>query len=64
MRRINEDARRVLETAEIDGNYVRLPNLDRRTYAKVDKVLQLLGGKWNGNRKIRAHVFPATRRRR
>jgi len=31
--------------------------LDRKTYLKLNKVLEALGGKWN--RKAKAHIFPS-----
>jgi predicted RNA methylase len=50
--------REVLEAAEVDGVHLRLVGqLDRADYAKVNKVLEALGGKWN--RKAAAHVFAA-----
>lgn len=36
-------------------NLVRMPQMDRKTYLKVDQALQALGGKWA--RKSAAHVF-------
>lgn len=54
---IADDVADVLRRAITDGNAVRLPGdqLDRKLYQATDKVLQALGGKWNG--KARAHVF-------
>lgn len=36
-------------------NIVRMPQMDRKVYRKVDEALQALGGKWT--RKVAAHVF-------
>lgn len=36
-------------------NIVRMPQMDRKIYKKVDQALQALGGKWT--RKVAAHVF-------
>ena len=47
----------ILENSRIEENVLYLPNiqLDRADYMAVNKVLELLGGKWN--RKVRGHVF-------
>ncbi|MER7280484.1 class I SAM-dependent methyltransferase [Dactylosporangium sp. NPDC000244] len=53
---ILDSTRAVLADAVIDGNRLRLVGqLDRSEYARVNKVLEGLGGKWN--RKAGAHVF-------
>lgn len=45
-----------LKTATIDGFTVELSRqLDKSDYAKVDKILNALGGKWD--RRIKRHVF-------
>ena len=47
----------ILQQSNIDNNILFLPNekLDRNTYLEVNKVLELIGGKWN--RKAGGHVF-------
>ena len=47
----------IIEAGETREGMYYLPSekLDRKTYLKVNKVLELLGGKWN--RKEGAHVF-------
>lgn len=47
----------ILERSHIQGAELRLPpsQLDRATYAAVNKVIEAAGGKWN--RKSKAHVF-------
>ena len=56
-RRIEPEIIDILETAEVDGNEVRLTcgQLDRKTYTRTNEVLESLGGKWN--RKAKAHIF-------
>lgn len=47
----------VLAGAEVEGTALRLSRqLDRKTYKKVNEVLETLGGIWN--RRAKAHVFP------
>ena len=48
----------VLQQCEIDGNVIKLPNiqLDRKLYMEVAKALELIGGKWKGG-KIFGFVF-------
>lgn len=55
--RIAPDILNILSHSAIVGNNLALPEgqLDRKTYEAVNKVLELMGGKWN--RKSRAHVF-------
>lgn len=55
--KIENDILSILERCSIEGNAVRLPNeqLDRSTYQKVNKALELIGGKWNKSAK--AHLF-------
>jgi predicted RNA methylase len=44
---------------EIEGSQVRIPwQLDRALYEKVDKLLREAGGRWDGRKKVRAHVWP------
>lgn len=54
---LNETVLNILDSAEVDGNTVRLTcgQLDRTTYQNVNKALEALGGKWN--RKQAGHVF-------
>lgn len=49
----------ILQACTIDGNIVRLPagQLERKLYDEVAKALQLIGGKWKGN-KVMGFVFP------
>lgn len=58
--KIEKDILKIIEAGTSEGNLYRLPvgQLDRKTYVKVNKVLELLGGKWN--KKTKAHVFPET----
>jgi len=64
---IDDDVRGVLERTVAnskcyDGGVLRIAEqLDRALYLKVNKVLELLGGKWN--RKTKAHVFTENARR-
>jgi phospholipid N-methyltransferase len=42
----------------MDGNKLFLTaQLDRKTYLEVNKVLEIIGGKWN--KKEKAHIFPS-----
>ena len=53
---ISEDVAQVLQSAEVDGNDLRLTaQLDRPMYVAVNKVLAALGGKWNRGKGV--HVF-------
>lgn len=47
----------ILEEGRSEDNLFFLPDyqLDRKTYLKVNKVLECLNGKWN--RKLKAHIF-------
>lgn len=50
------DVLNVLKAAEIDGNALVIrQQLDRSQYQAVNKVLEMLGGKWD--RKAKAHIF-------
>ena len=55
--KIEERILNILGDSRIDGNTLCLPDiqLDRAEYMAVNKVLEMLGGKWN--RKARGHVF-------
>lgn len=48
----------VLQQCTVDGNVVKLPNiqLDRKLYQDVAKALELIGGKWKGG-KVFGFVF-------
>jgi phospholipid N-methyltransferase len=49
----------ILKKVVIDENVVRLPEqLPRDQYERVNRVLDLLGGKWN--RKLRGHLFESS----
>ncbi|WP_242435843.1 rRNA adenine N-6-methyltransferase family protein [Streptomyces sp. Root369] len=44
---------------EIRHDSVRVPfDLDRPVYERLDTVLKDMGGRWDGRKKVRAHVFP------
>ncbi|MFF4829509.1 hypothetical protein [Streptomyces sp. NPDC001312] len=46
------------QRTEIQHDQVRiLFELDRPVYEQVDKVLKELGGRWDGRKAVRAHVF-------
>lgn len=54
---ISEDVAEVLQSAEVDGNELRLTQeLDRPLYLAVNKVLAALGGKWDRGKRV--HIFP------
>ena len=43
----------------IHGDRVQIPfELDRGLYGRVNKVLKDIGGRWDGRKAVRAHVFP------
>lgn len=48
----------VLQQCTVDGNVVKLPNiqLDRKLYQDVAKALELIGGKWKGG-KVFGFIF-------
>jgi predicted RNA methylase len=54
---VGQDILQILERSALEGPLLRLPDgqLDRSTYAAVNKVIEAAGGKWN--RKAKAHVF-------
>ena len=60
MKKIPENVMEVLGGCRVEGQVLYLPEgqLDRETYEAVNKVLTMMGGKWN--RKARGHVFPET----
>lgn len=54
--KIGADVQGVLSRSTIEGNVLKLPEqLERKLYQETDKVLRLLGGKWN--RSKGGHVF-------
>jgi len=55
---IMETVEKILQNCTIDGFVVKLPSiqLERKLYQEVAKKLELIGGKWNGN-KIMGFVF-------
>lgn len=55
--RVEQNILEILERSVVEGALLRLPptQLDRVTYAAVNKVIEAAGGKWS--RKDRAHVF-------
>ena len=54
------DKLEILNQCTVNGNYVKLPDvqLDRKLYLEVAKALELIGGKWKGG-KIAAFEFKA-----
>ena len=55
---VSNDVLAVLSAAQANENQVQLVGqLDRSLYARVNKVLEAAGGKWD--RKAKAHVFSA-----
>lgn len=56
--RITPGTLSILESCTVSGNNISLPawQLDRADYSAVNKVLELMGGKWSKTAK--AHVFP------
>lgn len=53
---VDDDTLRILDSSRFDGSQMFLPGqLDRSAYAKVAKVIEAAGGKWN--RKAAAHLF-------
>lgn len=55
--KINESTLKILGQCRTEGNILFLPDvkLDRAEYQAVNKVLEMLGGKWN--RKAKGHIF-------
>jgi predicted RNA methylase len=54
---ISEEVKSVLEAGRVDGNkyYLSGEQLERKLYVEVNKILELLGGKWN--RSAKCHIF-------
>ena len=56
MMRISPEILKVMSTWQVNRNQLVLPDqLDRKLYVEVNKVLEILGGKWD--RKAKAHIF-------
>ena len=57
MKQINESVLQILSRVTVEGNviYLTCGQLDRRQYLDVNKILELMGGKWN--RKQKGHIF-------
>lgn len=57
--KIKEDVLQVLNESKLENNILYLPpkQLERKLYIDVNKVLELLGGKWN--RSLKGHKFDA-----
>ncbi|MCC6947589.1 MAG: methyltransferase [Bradyrhizobiaceae bacterium] len=53
--RITDEIMPLLSAASVVGNLLKLPQMHRPLYAKVDHVLKALGGKWD--RREGAHKF-------
>lgn len=55
---ISEEVKSILKAGKVLGNSYYLPpqQLDRKIYLEVNKILELLGGKWN--RSTKCHIFP------
>lgn len=53
--RIDDDVLVALSSASTDGNKASFPQLDRKLYLRLNKVLEAIGGKWS--RRDKAHVF-------
>lgn len=55
--KINDTVLDILGKCRIEGNTLFLPDeqLERSDYVAVNKVLEMLGGKWN--RKAKGHIF-------
>ena len=55
--KISDDVIEIIEQGRIDDIHFYLPDiqLERQLYIKVNKVLSLLGGKWD--RKTKSHIF-------
>lgn len=55
--KISDDILAILSGLDLTGSEARIAaQLDRKTYVRVNQVLEACGGKWN--RKARAHIFP------
>lgn len=55
--KISEKVLNILESSKMEGNKLYLTaQLDRKEYLEVNKILEIIGGKWN--KKEKAHIFP------
>jgi len=54
---ISEEVKSVLEAGRVEENkyYLSGEQLERKLYVEVNKILELLGGKWN--RSAKCHIF-------
>jgi phospholipid N-methyltransferase len=57
MAKVSNEAIKVLSECEINGNklFVTNPNLDRKLYLEVNKILENISGKWD--KKSKSHIF-------
>jgi len=57
MRKIDDTTLAILSRASVDGNILTLNcgQLDRKQYLEVNKILGVMGGKWD--RKSKGHIF-------
>src|SRR5208283_6139568 len=55
--KINDNVLKVLSNSSINNNVLKINSgqLDRKLYINVNKILEVMGGKWN--RKFQGHVF-------
>ena len=54
--KIEKDIISILAKCQVEGNHLRITEqLDRKTYAQLNKVLTALGGKWKAAKKV--HEF-------
>jgi predicted RNA methylase len=55
--KIKDKTKEILEQSHVENNQLFLPaiQLDRADYVDVNKILELLGGKWN--KKLKCHIF-------
>ena len=55
--KIDKNIIALLTECQTEGNTLRITQqLDRKTYAQLNKVLTAIGGKWNSAKKV--HIFP------
>jgi len=57
MAKVSNEAIKVLSDCEIVGNkiFITNPNLDRKLYLEVNKILENISGKWD--KKSKSHIF-------
>lgn len=59
MKTVDPDILSILSGALIEGPVLKITQqLPRDVYVRVDKVLKDLGGRWDGRKAVRGHVFP------